>query len=81
MHAWALITPASRGIGLALARQLLTTTNVPVFATARHDLDQAKEAILAGLKDVKEERLHVFKLDVLGKVDSWLVLSNAEYQV
>ena len=67
MQPWALFTPASRGIGLELARRLLQTTNVPVVATARKDLDQTKENVLNGLKDVKEERLTVLKADVLGK--------------
>ena len=66
MQPWALVTPASRGIGLELARRLLQTTNVPVVATARKDLDQTKENVLSGLEDVKEERLIVLKVDVLG---------------
>lgn len=66
MQPWALVTPASRGIGLEFARRLLQTTNVPVVATARKDLDQTKENVLSGLKDVKEDRLNVFKVDVLG---------------
>jgi NAD(P)-dependent dehydrogenase (short-subunit alcohol dehydrogenase family) len=68
MQPWALVTPASRGIGLELARRLLQTTNVPVVATARKDLDQAKESVLQGLKDVKEDRLNVLKVDVLGQL-------------
>lgn len=68
MQPWALVTPASRGIGLELARRLLQTTSVPVVATARKDLDQAKENILSGLKDVKEDRLHIVKLDFLGEL-------------
>ena len=66
MQPWALVTPASRGIGLELARRLLQTTNVPVIATARKDLDQTKENALSGLNDVKEDRLSVLKVDVLG---------------
>ncbi|KAK4550737.1 hypothetical protein LTR36_000316 [Oleoguttula mirabilis] len=65
MQPWALVTPASRGIGLELARRLLQTTNVPVVATARKDLDQTREHVLKGLTDVKEERLHVLRVDVL----------------
>lgn len=67
MQPWALVTPASRGIGLEFARRLLQNTNVPVLATARKDLDQTRENVLTGLKDVKEERLHLVKLDVLGR--------------
>lgn len=66
MQPWALVTPASRGIGLELARRLLITTNIPVVATARKDLDQTRENVLTGLKNVKEDRLHVLKVDVLG---------------
>lgn len=67
MKPFALVTPASRGIGLELVRRLLQTTSVPVVATARKDLDQVKENALSGLNDVSEERLHVVNLDVLGK--------------
>lgn len=70
MKPFALVTPSSRGIGLELARRLLQTTNVPIVATARKDLDQTKENVLSGLKDVKEDRLHVLKLDVLGEHDA-----------
>ena len=66
MQPWALVTPASRGIGLELARRLLTTTKVPVVATARRDLDQTKENVLQGLQGVEEDRLKVLKVDVLG---------------
>ena len=62
---WALITPASRGIGLHLARHLLKTTSAPVIATAREDLDGTKQQILRNL-DVDKERLEVLKLDVTG---------------
>lgn len=66
MQPWALVTPASRGIGLELARRLLQTTRVPVVATARKDLDQTRENVLSGLDGVEEERLKVLKVDVLG---------------
>ena len=65
MPPWSLISPASRGIGFALARRVLQTTNAPVVATARKDLDKTKEELLDGL-DVDEKRLSVLKLDVLG---------------
>jgi NAD(P)-dependent dehydrogenase (short-subunit alcohol dehydrogenase family) len=67
MQPWALVSPASRGIGLELARRLLQTTKVPIVATARKDLDQTRENILQGLDDVSEDRLHVLKVDVLGR--------------
>ena len=62
---WSLVTPASRGIGLQLARRLLKTTSLPVVATARRNLDETKEKILDGL-DVDEGRLDVLELDVKG---------------
>lgn len=65
MPPWSLISPASRGIGFALARQILRSTNAPVVATARKDLDKTKEELLGGL-GVDESRLQVLKLDVLG---------------
>ncbi|OAL49936.1 NAD(P)-binding protein [Pyrenochaeta sp. DS3sAY3a] len=61
---WSLISPASRGIGFALARRVLQTTRAPVVTTARKDLDRTKEELLEGL-DVDEKRLTVLKLDVL----------------
>lgn len=66
MQPWALVTPASRGIGAALTRRILQTTNVPVVATSRTNQDETKEKLLAGLKGVEESRLTVLKLDVLG---------------
>ncbi|CAE7025588.1 hypothetical protein P3342_005618 [Pyrenophora teres f. teres] len=64
MPPWSLISPASRGIGFALARRVLQTTHTPVIATARKDLDKTKEELLDGL-GVDEGRLTVLKLDVL----------------
>lgn len=77
MQPWALVSPASRGIGLELARRLLQTTSIPVVATARSNLDQAEEALLSGLSDVSEDRLHVLQLDVTDE-DS---VANAAKQV
>jgi NAD(P)-dependent dehydrogenase (short-subunit alcohol dehydrogenase family) len=65
MAPWTLISPASRGIGFALARRVLQSTRAPVVATARKDLDKTKEELLEGL-NVDEQRLTVLKLDVLG---------------
>lgn len=64
--AWCMVTPASRGIGHALTKHLLTTTKVPVVATARKDTDGVKSSILDSLKDVDESRLTVLELDVTG---------------
>lgn len=65
MPPWSMISPASRGIGFALARRVLQTTNAPVVATARKDLDRTKEELLKDL-NVDEARLRVLKLDVTG---------------
>lgn len=64
--AYCLVTPASRGIGHALTKHLLTTTKVPVVATARKDTEGARSSILNGLKGVDEGRLTVLELDVCG---------------
>jgi NAD(P)-dependent dehydrogenase (short-subunit alcohol dehydrogenase family) len=65
MPPWSMISPASRGIGFALARRVLQTTNAPVVVTARKDLDKTKEQLLEGL-DIDEARLRVMRLDVTG---------------
>ena len=62
---WILVSPSSRGIGLQLARRLLKTTDLPVIATARKDLESTSKQILEGL-DIDEKRLEVLKLDVTG---------------
>lgn len=66
MPPWSIISPASRGIGFALARRVLQTTNAPVVVTARTDLTKTKEELLAGL-EVDAARLRVLKLDVTGE--------------
>jgi NAD(P)-dependent dehydrogenase (short-subunit alcohol dehydrogenase family) len=68
MSPWSLISPASRGIGFALTRRVLQTTNAPVVATARNDTAKTKEELLAGL-GVDEDRLTVLRVDVLGTSD------------
>lgn len=65
MPPWSMISPASRGIGFALARRVLQTTNAPVVATARRDIDKTREELLQGL-GVDEARLRVLRLDVTG---------------
>ncbi|KAI9725740.1 MAG: hypothetical protein M1828_002623 [Chrysothrix sp. TS-e1954] len=78
MPPWLLVTPSSRGIGLALSRRLLRTTQLPLVATARSDLDRTREAILSpsklegeddlfregGQGVVDEGRLTVLRVDV-----------------
>ena len=63
---WLLVSPASRGIGLQLARRLLKTTDLPVIATARNNVETTTEQILLDL-NVNEQRLEVLKLDVTGE--------------
>lgn len=58
-------SPASRGIGLALARRLLQTTDLPVVATARADVLATRGHILNGL-DVDGDKLSVLEADVTG---------------
>lgn len=70
MAPWSLISPASRGIGFALARQVLQSTKAPVVATARKDVDKTKVELLNGL-DVDEKRLTVLPLDVTGMRIDW----------
>ena len=62
-----LVTPgASRGLGVALTRQFLRTTTLPVFATTRTtgDLEAVRKNILDGLEDVRPERLNLIHLDL-----------------
>ena len=49
--AWCLVTPSSRGIGLALTRRILQTIppSIPIVATARSDLNRIRGEILEGL--------------------------------
>ena len=68
MRPWALVTPASKGIGLALTRHLLKSTKIPILATARKDLNKVREHILSGLDGVDESRLNVQPLDVTGEI-------------
>lgn len=65
MPPWSLISPASRGIGFALARRVLQTTNAPVVVTARKDLAEAKKELMEGL-NVNDGRLTMLEVDVLG---------------
>jgi len=62
--AWALVTPASRGIGFHVTRHLLQNTTIPVVATARKDTKGVRKSILEDLKDVEADRLTVLELDV-----------------
>lgn len=46
---WILISPASRGIGHALARHLLQTTTLPILVTSRSDPAATKSSLLTKL--------------------------------
>ncbi|KAJ5527762.1 hypothetical protein N7513_011921 [Penicillium frequentans] len=65
-HGFALVTPASRGLGFAFAQQLLARTQLPVVATARKNCDEVRDQLLSsnGLPQNAEERLRVLKVDV-----------------
>ncbi|KAJ5494538.1 Short-chain dehydrogenase/reductase SDR [Penicillium fimorum] len=65
-HGFALVTPASRGLGLVFAQQLLTRTEIPVIATARKNCDEVQERLLSskGMPKDAKERLRVLQVDV-----------------
>ena len=66
MKPWLLITPSSRGLGLALTRHVLRASKIPVVATARKDLSQARDVILEGLDADMDARLTVLRVDMFG---------------
>lgn len=65
---FALITPASRGIGFSFTQQLLSRTQLPVVATARTNCDELRDKLLSsnGLPSNAEKRLKLFQVDVKG---------------
>ncbi|ESK97455.1 c factor cell-cell signaling protein [Moniliophthora roreri MCA 2997] len=65
MPPFILITPATRGLSLALTRNFLRATNLPVYATHRSGSPEGvKEHILSPLKDIDPNRLHLLHLDL-----------------
>ncbi|KAJ3768523.1 hypothetical protein FB446DRAFT_266368 [Lentinula raphanica] len=66
-----LVTPSTRGLSLALTRNLLRTTELPVFATYRQGKkEEVKEHILKPLKEsgsVDSARLNLLYLDLLNE--------------
>lgn len=66
MKPWSLVTPSSRGLGLALTRHVLRTSKIPVVATARKDLSRARDDILKGLDAEADTRLTVLRVDMFG---------------
>lgn len=64
---WILICPSTRGLGHALTKHLLRTTTLPILATARSDPEQARDRLLAGIRESESEaasRLHMARVDV-----------------
>lgn len=60
-----LVTPASRGLSLALTRHFLKTTNLPVYATHRsQSAESMRDHILSPLKDIDPKRLNLLRLDL-----------------
>ncbi len=66
MPPFILTCPASRGVGFELTRRLLKTTQLPIIATARSNLEETHHKLSEGL-NVKDGRLEVLKVDVTGK--------------
>ncbi|KAJ5086418.1 hypothetical protein NUU61_007725 [Penicillium alfredii] len=65
-HGFALVTPASRGLGFAFAQQLLAQTELPVIATARKNCNEVREQLLSssGVSRGEEKRLRLLEVDV-----------------
>ncbi|KAJ6004238.1 hypothetical protein N7499_000307 [Penicillium canescens] len=65
-HGFALVTPASRGLGFAFAHQLLARTQLPVIATARKNCNEIRERLLSSSDIPKdsEKRLRILEVDV-----------------
>jgi len=62
---FALVSPASRGLSLALTRHLLSTTKLPVYATHRSPSPAAmKDLILKPLQDVDPDRLQLLNIEL-----------------
>jgi len=67
-NGFALVTPASRGLGFAFAQQLLARTELPVIATARKNCNEIQERLLSseGVPKNSEKRLRVLEVDATG---------------
>ena len=64
-YPFAFVCPSTRGLSLALARRLLHSTNLPVYATYRSGSPQTvARDILSPLRDVDESRLNLIPLDL-----------------
>jgi NAD(P)-dependent dehydrogenase (short-subunit alcohol dehydrogenase family) len=64
-----LVGPATRGLGLAMARHMLRRTQLPVYATYRSGTPEAAHAaILEPLREtVDGSRLHMLRMDLTGE--------------
>ena len=64
-YPFVLITPASRGLSLALVKHYLRNTKLPVYATHRSGSpNSVREAILAGFPSEDPSRLNLLKLEL-----------------
>ncbi|KAL4881418.1 hypothetical protein BJY04DRAFT_218234 [Aspergillus karnatakaensis] len=63
---FAVVTPASRGLGFAIAQQLLALTNLPIIATARNECGRLRDRLLEESSEAQdaEKRLNVLRVDV-----------------
>lgn len=59
-----LCSPGSSGLSLALVRQFLQKTKLPIITTSRSDLEATKDNLLRGL-DIDSSRVTVLKVDFL----------------
>lgn len=65
LNPFVLVTPATRGLSLALTREFLRTTNVPVYASYRTGKpEDVKNHILAPLNDVDPRRLRLLNIEL-----------------
>lgn len=73
-HGFALVAPASRGLGFAFAQQLLTRTELPVIATARKNCHELQERLLSskGMPKDAKQRLRIIQVDVTGKKSNFI---------
>lgn len=58
-----LVSPASRGLGLAVTRHLIRTTRSPIVITCRNSPQTLKETILSDYPEA-ENRISILQLDV-----------------
>lgn len=72
------VSPANRGLGLALGRHLLQTTKASVIATSRHDIEATRASLLRDLEDVDPDRLHVLQVDVTGQSHTLAISINID---